>query len=107
MNGKIVKQGIICFLNMQIRHLKDLREPCLSAPEKKAVWSVISRNGIQSYVYLKILFLIVCYERDRMRETFGMGAALGILTSRLVINGSIHIQINAPMRKLEPQNNYK
>ena len=29
-NGKIVKQRIICFSNMQIRYLKDLPEPCMS-----------------------------------------------------------------------------
>ena len=33
MIGKIAKQGIICFSNMQIRYLKDLCEPCLNAPE--------------------------------------------------------------------------
>ena len=30
---KIVKQGIIWFLNMQIRYLKDLCERCFNAPE--------------------------------------------------------------------------
>ena len=31
---RLIKQGIICFSNMQIRYLKDLCEPCLNAPEK-------------------------------------------------------------------------
>ena len=31
--GKIVKQAIIWFSNMQIRYFKDLCEPCLSVPE--------------------------------------------------------------------------
>ena len=35
MNGKIVKQGIICFSDMQIRSLKDHRKACLNAPEKQ------------------------------------------------------------------------
>ena len=29
----IIKQGIICFSNMQMRYFKDLCEPCLNSPK--------------------------------------------------------------------------
>ena len=38
---KTVKQGIIWFLNKQIRYLKDLCELCLNAPENPSKFQIM------------------------------------------------------------------